>query len=83
MERFLIFKCPRCGLPRYVDTNYETTKCWRCKKVIRIAEIVPYGTANTIKEAQRELVRFKGLHVFQYAQNLFRAQKEVNDRGMD
>ena len=75
--RYVLVKCPKCGIPKVLDRKYKTSRCYKCKKTLKWRELVSYDEWNTIKEAQLGITRFKGLHVYEYASRLFR--KEDSD----
>jgi len=70
--RYALVKCPKCGTPKILDRTHETSRCYKCKKLLKWRELVPYGEWKTAREAQLGIMSFKGLHVFQYASYLFK-----------
>ncbi|KYH42716.1 MAG: hypothetical protein AYL33_001260 [Candidatus Bathyarchaeota archaeon B63] len=36
MGRYIVFACPRCGVPRYAAEGQKTARCFYCGVLIRL-----------------------------------------------
>ena len=74
--RYVLVKCPRCRTPKILDRRHQTGRCYKCKKVLKWRELPSFGEWNTVKEAHLGIKRYKGLHVYEYASNLFKQKNQ-------
>lgn len=69
--------CPNCKTPKILNKKYRTSKCYRCKKTLEWDKLASYGEFETVEQASRGIMRYKGLHVFQYANQLQKNKSEI------
>ncbi|RLI13486.1 DUF1922 domain-containing protein [Candidatus Bathyarchaeota archaeon] len=61
MGRYIIFLCPRCGMPRYAREGQKTAKCFYCGLQIRIssARIRVLARAEDSRTAREIVEKYK------------------------
>lgn len=61
MGRYVVFVCPRCGVPRYAGEGQKTAKCFYCGLLIRLdsARTRILLRAETLRAAREAVEKYK------------------------
>lgn len=70
LNGYRLVVCPKCKTPKILDKDSKTSECYKCKKKLQWSELASYGEYKTPEEASKGIMRYKGLHVFEYANKL-------------